>query len=225
MNGGAQNRYVTGSDSVGMTMGHYNTRALPIYAYLHEKSHPSYVIEDNFFQAAFGGSFLNHQYLIAAAPPTYAECAGQSALDHRLERDAGEVPALHPDRPGAAWAAHGRLPVACRRARVRRLRGQHDAADESAVRIVRREAAAANGADDRRPVDGETRRLGLVLRRLVERRRRGRRSRLDERLGADVFRSERDYRLAVSALSGLPLPVPPSTVQLLRELRARDARA
>jgi phospholipase C len=29
------------------------------------------VIEDNFFQSAFGGSFLNHQWLIAAATPTY----------------------------------------------------------------------------------------------------------------------------------------------------------
>src|SRR5436189_953424 len=40
LNGGAQNRYVTGSDAIGLTMGHYDTTALPLYAYLHQKGHP-----------------------------------------------------------------------------------------------------------------------------------------------------------------------------------------
>jgi acid phosphatase len=59
---------VTGSDSVGMTMGSYDTTALPIYEYLHGKGAPRYVIADKFFQGANGGSYLNHQYLIAAQP-------------------------------------------------------------------------------------------------------------------------------------------------------------
>ena len=71
LNGGQQNRYVTGSDSAGMTMGYYNTKELPIYEYLHRKSAPKYVVLDHFFQAAFGGSFLNHQYLVAAAAPLF----------------------------------------------------------------------------------------------------------------------------------------------------------
>jgi acid phosphatase len=71
LNGGLQNRYVTGSDSAGMTMGTYDTTKLPIYRYLHAKGAPSYVLLDSFFQAAFGGSFLNHQYLIAAAAPPF----------------------------------------------------------------------------------------------------------------------------------------------------------
>jgi phospholipase C len=71
LNGGAQNRYMSGSDSAGTTMGVYDTRLLPIYKYLHERHHPNYAIADDFFQAAFGGSFLNHQWLIAAATPTY----------------------------------------------------------------------------------------------------------------------------------------------------------
>jgi acid phosphatase len=69
LNGGAQNRYATGSDAVGTTMGVYNTRNLPIYRYLHSANHPHYAIADNFFQAAFGGSFLNHQWLVAARTP------------------------------------------------------------------------------------------------------------------------------------------------------------
>ena len=36
-------------------MGVYDTRALPIYDYLHRRGHPRYAIADNFFQAAFGG--------------------------------------------------------------------------------------------------------------------------------------------------------------------------
>jgi len=71
LNGGAQNLYTTGSDAVGLTQGYYDTHALPVYAYLHGGGHPHYAIADNFFQSAFGGSYLNHQWLIAAATPTY----------------------------------------------------------------------------------------------------------------------------------------------------------
>src|SRR5438270_11400020 len=70
LNNGAQNRYTTGSDAVGLTQGYYDTRVLPIYAYLHGGAHPHYAIADDLFQSAFGGSFLNHQWLVAAATPT-----------------------------------------------------------------------------------------------------------------------------------------------------------
>ncbi len=69
VNGGRQNRYMVGSDAIGTTMGVYDTKALPIYRWLHSKRAPHYAILDNFFQGAFGGSFLNHQYLIAARAP------------------------------------------------------------------------------------------------------------------------------------------------------------
>src|SRR5439155_18438753 len=71
LNDGAQNRYVTGSDAIGLTMGVYDTANLPIYQYLHEAGHPQYAIADKFFQSAFGGSFLNHQWFIAAATPSW----------------------------------------------------------------------------------------------------------------------------------------------------------
>src|SRR3954453_1136711 len=66
LDGGKQDRYVTGSDAIGLTMGNYDTPALPIYKYLHAPGHPRYAIADALFQSAFGGSFLNHQWLIAA---------------------------------------------------------------------------------------------------------------------------------------------------------------
>jgi len=92
LNGGRQNRYVTGSDAVGLTMGHYDTRKLPIYEYLHSRHHPRYAIADRFFQAAFGGSFLNHQWLIAAASPTFP---GATADQHSL-LDANGMPTSYP---------------------------------------------------------------------------------------------------------------------------------
>ena len=69
IHGGLQDRYVTGSDAVGLAMGYYDTTDLAIWKYLHSKGSPNYVVADNFFQAAFGGSFLNHQWLIAARTP------------------------------------------------------------------------------------------------------------------------------------------------------------
>jgi phospholipase C len=69
IDGGKQDRYTTGSDAVGLTQGVYETQKLPIYRYLHSKGAPKYVIADRFFQGASGGSFLNHQWLIAARAP------------------------------------------------------------------------------------------------------------------------------------------------------------
>jgi acid phosphatase len=83
LNNGAQNRYATGSDAAGTVMGAYDTRLLPVYRYLHGNGAPHYAIADDFFQAAFGGSFLNHQWLIAAATPVYpnAPATLHSSLD------------------------------------------------------------------------------------------------------------------------------------------------
>jgi phospholipase C len=69
IHGGQMDRYTHGSDAAGLTMGYYRTQELPIWKYLNGKGAPNYVIADNFFQAAFGGSFLNHQWLIAARTP------------------------------------------------------------------------------------------------------------------------------------------------------------
>jgi acid phosphatase len=97
LNDGRQNRYVTGSDAVGLTMGTYDTRALPIYQYLHRRGHPDYAIADNFFQAAFGGSFLNHQWLIAASNPVFPNALNDgSADDLHSVVDANGMPNNYP---------------------------------------------------------------------------------------------------------------------------------
>jgi acid phosphatase len=97
LNGGNQNRYVTGSDAVGLVMGYYDTTQLPVYAYLHGDEHPHYAILDDFFQAAFGGSFLNHQWLVAAATPVYPNAPNDgSSNDRHSVVDANGMPTSEP---------------------------------------------------------------------------------------------------------------------------------
>ncbi len=94
LDGGKQDHYTTGSDAAGLTMGVYDTRALPVYTYLHSGGHPHYVILDDFFQAAFGGSFLNHQWLIAAASPVCDAANGCPAAATHSVLDANGFPQL-----------------------------------------------------------------------------------------------------------------------------------
>jgi acid phosphatase len=98
LDGGKQDRYVTGSDAVGLTMGYYDTTALPVWKYLHAPGAPKYVIADHFFQAAFGGSFLNHQYLVAARAPvdTAAAPGGADAGLHSIVDGNGFPNATYP---------------------------------------------------------------------------------------------------------------------------------
>ena len=114
LDGGKQDRYVTGSDAVGLAMGYYDTRKLPIYRYLHRRGHPRYVISDRFFQAAFGGSFLNHQWLIAAASPEYynAKTDG-SADDLHSQVDANGMPISYPLYTATGPVKDGALTVPC----------------------------------------------------------------------------------------------------------------
>jgi phospholipase C len=111
LNNGRQNRYVTGSDAVGLAMGYYNTQALPIYAYLHSDAHPHYAIADDFFQSAFGGSFLNHQWLIAANSPLDV---GPNIAGLHAVLDANGMTNTYPLYTKTSAAAHdGALTQAC----------------------------------------------------------------------------------------------------------------
>ena len=94
INGGMQDRYVTGSDAVGLTMGTYATSKLPIYRYLHSAGAPHYVIADHFFQGAHGGSFLNHQWLIAGRAPIDNTHGALGARNSVL--DANGMPTSYP---------------------------------------------------------------------------------------------------------------------------------
>ncbi len=76
INGGKNDGFVAWADSGALTMGHYaQTRySLRLWDVARE-----FVLCDNFFQGAFGGSFLNHQYLISAKVPFYPDAANSVA--------------------------------------------------------------------------------------------------------------------------------------------------
>lgn len=61
INGGKNDRFVDISDEKALTMGYHDMRNSALWHYARE-----YTLCDQFFAAAFGGSFLNHQWLIAA---------------------------------------------------------------------------------------------------------------------------------------------------------------
>lgn len=64
INGGKNNRFVDISDEKALSMGYHDMRRSAMWRYARE-----FTLCDRFFAAAFGGSFLNHQWLIAARTP------------------------------------------------------------------------------------------------------------------------------------------------------------
>ncbi len=64
----AQNNagFVTWSDNPGLVMSRYDATNLPEGLLAQQ-----YTMCDSFFHSAFGGSFLNHQFFVAAAAPVY----------------------------------------------------------------------------------------------------------------------------------------------------------
>jgi phospholipase C len=68
------NQFVYFSFAQGLSMGHWHTMHLPIPNIAQQ-----YVVCDNFFHAAFGGSFLNHFWLIAARTPEWPNASSPDA--------------------------------------------------------------------------------------------------------------------------------------------------
>ncbi|WP_448099813.1 acid phosphatase [Luteibacter jiangsuensis] len=68
INGGKNDGFVAWGDNGALTMGHY--ASAPVHLRLWRLAE-QFTLCDNFFMGAFGGSFLNHQYLVAAQPPFY----------------------------------------------------------------------------------------------------------------------------------------------------------
>lgn len=91
INGGKMNKFARYNYTKGFTMGYYNTANLPLYE-LAKK----YTLCDHFFHSAFGGSFLNHQWLIAAATPVFADAPAtiraQVDAEGKLIKDGAVTP-------------------------------------------------------------------------------------------------------------------------------------
>ncbi|MDE2048629.1 MAG: acid phosphatase, partial [Betaproteobacteria bacterium] len=96
INGGANNRFVAMSQVGGWVMGTYSGRGQRLWGWARE-----FTLADNFFMGAFGGSYLNHQYLICACAPRFDDAPASM----RAQLDAQGHLALRPDSPSARVGA------------------------------------------------------------------------------------------------------------------------
>src|SRR5258706_5112209 len=68
INNGTNNRFVTMTNVGSWTMGYYDGSSLKVWQWAQR-----YTLADNFFMGAFGGSFLNHQWLVCACTPVFKD--------------------------------------------------------------------------------------------------------------------------------------------------------
>lgn len=89
INGGRMDRFVAWTNVGGLVMSYYDATGMPLGLLARE-----FVLADNFFHAAFGGSFLNHMWLVCACTPAWPDAPDdlRARLDDKggLVRD-GEV--------------------------------------------------------------------------------------------------------------------------------------
>lgn len=96
INGGRNNRFAAMSTVGGWTMGYYDGSAFKLWQWARD-----YTLADNFFQAAFGGSYLNHMWLICACTPRHASAPQRM----RVRLDASGRLEKRPHSPSATVGA------------------------------------------------------------------------------------------------------------------------
>lgn len=94
IDGGRMDRFVSGSTNPGLVLGTYDATGMP-----EGELARSFTLYDHCFHSAFGGSFLNHQWLIAARTPPWPTEAGPAPEDWRSRT--GDVDHVE-DRPLSA---------------------------------------------------------------------------------------------------------------------------
>ncbi|MBA2079725.1 acid phosphatase [Rhodanobacter sp. PCA2] len=103
INGGRNDGFVAWGDSGALVMGRYGDSADKLALWQLAKQ---FTLCDNFFMGAFGGSFLNHHYLIAAQAP-YFPHADQGPAKFQITELEGDDPTgirpkLAEDSPASA---------------------------------------------------------------------------------------------------------------------------
>jgi len=80
INGGKNNRFVAATNVGAWTMGYFDGSQMRLWQWAKE-----YTLADHFFQGAFGGSYLNHLWLVCACTPRDpgAPAATRPQLDER----------------------------------------------------------------------------------------------------------------------------------------------
>jgi phospholipase C len=104
IDGGRMDGFAAVSDAGGLAMGFYDASRTKLWAYARR-----FVLLDNFFHAAFGGSFLNHFWLVCACTPAYPnapddivaklDAQGRLIKDGKVTPDGLAVNTLQPSSP------------------------------------------------------------------------------------------------------------------------------
>jgi phospholipase C len=91
IDGGRMDRFALVSAGEGAVMGYYPSASLPL-----ANEARQYTLCDRFFHSAFGGSFLNHIWLVAAATPVFPnaprELIAQIDANGKLVKDGAITP-------------------------------------------------------------------------------------------------------------------------------------
>lgn len=84
INGGRNDRFVNASDAGALAMAYYDGASLPMWQLARQ-----FTLADNFYMGAFGGSFLNHFWLVCACTPVYPN-ADTSPAKSKIANPGGE---------------------------------------------------------------------------------------------------------------------------------------
>jgi phospholipase C len=107
---GANNHFAAMSAVGGWVMGHYDGAPFKLWQWAKD-----YTLADHFFMGAFGGSYLNHQYLICACAPRHdpappgmvAKLDGHGHLERRPGSPSANVGAVQLTTAGAQITPDG----------------------------------------------------------------------------------------------------------------------
>src|SRR6266478_6345748 len=80
INGGKNNMFAAMSTVGGWVMGYFDGSRLRLWQWAKD-----YTLADNFFMGAFGGSYLNHQWLVCACTPVFKDAP--KSMYARLDTD------------------------------------------------------------------------------------------------------------------------------------------
>ena len=76
IDGGKLDKFVSWSDNPGLTLSYFDATALPEGRFAQR-----YTVADNFFHSSFGGSFLNHMWLVCACTPQFPNAPAALVAD------------------------------------------------------------------------------------------------------------------------------------------------
>ena len=105
INGGRNDKFAAWADGGGLAMGYYDGSRMRLWQIAQQ-----YVLADRFYMGAFGGSFLNHQYLVCACVPVYPDAEQSpakgsiSVVDRRPDGGWSTRLTPRPDSPSSAIA-------------------------------------------------------------------------------------------------------------------------